>query len=212
MKQLLQKMFNHYNKTLFDSVLNIPNFDIDLSRKFPMRFLDGTIFVGIEIPHASLFDLHHMLIHEMVHVHNSALGNEDVGINQYHNKFFFAKCLELGFFVVRHGTQGWCLNTIIPVRNIANKSAVKNPDHTARERLIKAVSSCNIDRTEYNLAINNIRREVDGLRPVKTYFLKYVCRCPEPHNSIRSGRRPDGRNALDITCNRCNCAFTCVSD
>jgi len=212
MKQLLHKMFNHYNQTLFSGALKSPDIEIDLTRKFAMRLIDNTIWVGVEIPAATAFDLHSMLIHEMVHVHNAELGLEDVGINQYHNRNFSNKCVDLGFYVIRHGTQGWSLNTVIPVRNITNKGMVKEPDPANRNLLLQAIESCQIDRNEFSAAIASVNSLIAGMKPAKTFFLKYVCRCPEPHNSIRSGRRPDGRNALDITCNRCNCSFTCVSD
>ena len=36
----------------------------------------------------------------------------------------------------------------------------------------------------------------------RQYFLKYICNCPEPHNSIRSGRR-----SLNVNCGECGYKF-----
>jgi hypothetical protein len=41
----------------------------------------------------------------------------------------------------------------------------------------------------------------------KQCFLKYICQCSPPHNSIRSGRRPNGPHALHIQCLMCGANF-----
>lgn len=211
MQTIISSLFRHHNKNLFDNSLKIPKIEIDFDRKFIMRWIDDTIYLGAEIVSTSLPELHCHVIHEMVHISNANDGVEDVGVNQYHNKAFCNKCLDLGFFVVRHWTQGWCLNTTLPLRNVRDKNMVKTPAPDARETLSKSIKSFKLLKGEFGNNIACIRSQISSKIPSKTFFLKYVCQCPAPHNSIRSGRRPDGRNSLDIRCKRCNCDFSCVS-
>lgn len=53
---------------------------------------------------------------------------------------------------------------------------------------------------------------MSATRQKNRYFMKYQCKCKPPHNSIRSGCRPDGPNRLNIICKDCGQPFTCVED
>jgi hypothetical protein len=211
MQMIIRSLFQHHNKNLFNNSLKIPRIEIDFDRKFIMRWIEDTIYVGVEIAAISLPELHCHIVHEMVHISNADQNIEDVGVNQYHNKLFCNKCLNLGFFVVRHWTQGWSLNTTLPLRNVRDKNMFKFPTQHDRENLLKVIKEFKLHRSEFSNNIACVRSQISAKTPSKTFFLKYVCQCPSPHNSIRSGRRPDGRNSLDIKCKRCNCDFNCVS-
>jgi hypothetical protein len=55
-----------------------------------------------------------------------------------------------------------------------------------------------------------IRKAIKEKGRSKVCFLKYECGCPPPHNSIRSGRRPDGSHPLKAVCMVCGKSFNCV--
>jgi hypothetical protein len=67
--------------------------------------------------------------------------------------------------------------------------------------------------TEMNKAVlKKVKKEIASLprKSDKSYTLKYECGCEPPHNSIRSGRRPDGPNPLNAMCMDCLTYYKCV--
>jgi hypothetical protein len=97
-------------------------------------------------------------------------------------------------------------------RNVVQKKYIMKPTRDAATRLGEVFALIKFDKTIFKQAKSEIRQQAKEDKPSKTYFLKYVCNCPPPHNSIRSGRRPDGPNALNIQCQNCHSTFVCVTE
>lgn len=218
--------YGFFNELFFSNSLGKPFFEIDLSKKFVLRFdnsiniqmisekskddlIDNHIFIGIGILNVeSKFDFMNHILHEMIHIHNRDNNIVDLNENQYHNMNFANKALNLGMGVQRDKNQGWCHTSIT-----SNKSPKKDfKIHRENNRnLTEIVNRIEFDEKKHKEFIVSLAQMIGKSRPSKLFFLKYECSCPPPHNSIRSGRRPDGNNPIDITCDTCKSKFTCVS-
>lgn len=207
-------IYNYFNNSFFQNKLPLAEFSFDVSKKYPMRWVDGCIIIGSEFVSLNEYEIVLSIIHEMIHIYNDVNRIEDVGINQYHKKQFLELALQLGFFVIKHKSQGWSIISPIPPRNAINSISVKCPMQTRNKILIENISNLDLDKKEFKQIIKNIYASIVNTPASKTFFLKYQCKCPEPHNSIRSGRRPigDQKNHPNAMCKLCGNDFICVSE
>ena len=212
MKQF-EALYDHLNKCLFKGEMPPPKFTFDISKKFAMRWDRDSIVIGSELVSLNGFDFLISLAHEMIHIQCDRLRLEDLGINQYHKKDFMNVALSLGFFVVKHKSQGWSIISPVAPRNTTNSLAVKIPSADSNRALAETLETCRLDRESFRREMASLQEAILQSPPSKTFFLKYVCGCPEPHNSIRSGRRPLSKNQHpDAMCKTCGADYVCVSD
>ena len=234
--QELERIFSHLNRGLFDSRLRLPTHIIQPEKKVVFRFVPDSyhILIGSEfadlknwerpkrgkcrgVKRTAIEIMLQEYLHEMCHVYNFATDEIDCTSNQYHNKNFRGVALNAGFYVLKHKTQGCSITKFdLPVatsptglRVVDNKTCWA-PISAARKKLTSVLESLRVSEE----VISNSRTEIRGLisanGPRKVCFLKYECNCPLPHNSVRSGRRPDGDNAPHIRCEDCGALFKCV--
>jgi len=210
----LERAFDHLNKKLFDGKLAKVQFSIQTKKKTVMRWSPeiDSIAIGVDIVKLEFGEILAVLLHEMIHVSNHQNGTLDVTTNQYHNKYFLQKALAVGLVVIKHKTQGWAITGTIFPRNVVERVYVKKPFKENVTNRFNAFNSIELDKTAYKNLQANIREKIKLEKPTKTFFLKYQCNCLPPHNSIRSGRRPDGPNALNIQCLNCRSQFECVTE
>lgn len=212
--QELEKVFQSLNASLFSGKLKPVQIAIQTKKKVSIRWMpdSNALIVGADFPKIEYSEIPNFMLHEMVHIYNAQNGIVDVTANQYHNKSFLQAALNVGLVVIKHKTQGWGITSTIYPRNVVESIYVKRPQKEDIALREAAFSKLNIDKTVFKTARTEIRERLRREKPPKTYFLKYQCNCPPPHNSIRSGRRPDGQNALNIQCLNCRSHFECVSD
>ena len=148
-------------------------------------------------------------LHELIHIFNKQSEIVDVA-GHYHNKKFLKAALDAGLYVIKTKAQGWAVTSLVYPRNVIHKDCIHRPDKNKLERRITAFSHLEINSSIFKDACKEIKAYISD-KSTKTFFLKYECNCPAPHNSIRSGRRPDGKNALNIICQVCNSKFHCVT-
>lgn len=208
----LKKMFKAFNHEFFDNELLMPKFTVESNRKFAFRFdSEGDIFmVGSEAANLGIADFQALFLHEMVHVSNAQDGIADVTANQYHNKSFLELALSVGLICIRHKNQGWSITTIVYPRNVVDENSIRTPSAETIEHRKSVFFHHRLEQSILR-SFRTKMKQVQNNRSSKTYFLKYVCGCPPPHNSIRSGRRPDGSHPLNIRCSDCGKLFNCVS-
>lgn len=228
----LEKAFAHVNKGIFGGKLQIPPFVIQTEKKVILRFVSESfhIAIGTEFAVAKVQALHEALLHEMCHVYNDQLGIVDCTSNQYHNQKFLKVALNAGFWVVRHKTQGWGITSFDrpPVVSCwdcgeeyssrrdacpecSAELQIEEPSVLILKRRIATFKSLELDQTVYQNAKRRIKSQTKG-GTRKICFLKYQCQCPGPHNSFRTGRRPDGSNPIYARCEKCGALFECVED
>lgn len=209
----LIRVFDVLNEKLFDAKLVRPNFSVQIKKKVSLRWSpESGMILGSDFPTLEHSDLLTTMLHEMIHLKNYQLNVQDCTTNQYHNKHFLNAALRVGLVVIKHKTQGWAITTTQYPRNVVEREFVRQPEKAAYERCADAFLAAKLDKTLFRRSCSEIRSKIKDEKPPKTYFLKYVCNCPTPHNSIRSGRRPDGPNALNIQCMNCHSKYVCVSN
>jgi hypothetical protein len=189
-------------------------FSVQYKKKVSLRWtpdIEGVV-IGSDFLKLEYGEIPCALLHEMIHISNYQCGDVDVTANQYHNKHFLQVALEVGLVVIKHKTQGWAITSTTYPRNVVERIYIKKPNKEAIKRRNDIFDEISIDKTIFKLARAEIRERIKSEKPTKTFFLKYQCNCPPPHNSIRSGRRPDGPNALNIQCLNCRSQFECVTD
>lgn len=194
------------NNLFFDGMLRNSNFHFDFKEKNSIVWSGKfqMFLIGNQIKFEFLIE---DLIHNMIHSYNEQINVIDV-VKQYHNKNFSNKAIELGFYVIKHRTQGWGLITQNYPRNVIIVSNIKIPKKSKIEERISLLKNL-----QYNkVLVENFCNSLQQPKPSKTFFFKWVCGCPDPHNSIRCGRKPNGKNGLDATCNVCQQKFVCVSN
>lgn len=204
----IERTFDIFNTRLFDGVLRKPEFILQPKKKVIFKFLPETfqIIIGGDLVKVDTTALLVHLLHEMVHVSNFIQGVVDCRSNQYHNKDFMLAAVKVGLTCVRHRNHGW-VTTISQTPKSDLK--VHLPDADAVERRVKVFEDIKLDKT----VLRQTKTEFCDLSKRNRhsiYFLKYECQCPPPHNSIRSGRRPDGEYPLHIRCLDCKSTFVCV--
>jgi hypothetical protein len=210
----LERAYRYLNTHLFGGKLKSISFSVQIKKKISLRWIKSSksIVLGSEFSKLEPSDIPHLLLHEMIHIANDQQDISDITVNQYHNKYFLALALQVGLVVIKHKTQGWSITTTFYPRNVVQKDFVKKPSKEAFLRRINTFNSLKFDSSIFRGVRKQINQMIKLEKPVKVYFLKYQCNCPPPHNSIRSGRRPDGPNALNIMCMNCRSNFQCVSD
>lgn len=200
----LQNAFEIFNKDLFSGSLADPVFTFNLDKNVVLRFVKSShsIIIGSKLTKTNAANLKEHLLHEMVHMWNEDEGVADCTSNQYHNKKFLHSAMAVGFCVSRHPSQGWEITKF-------SKSKDCQVYLTVNARLLKIANKIKFDEYCLKETKTQISRVVKSQKK-RVCFLKYVCKCSPPHNSIRSGRRPDGPNSLQIKCLVCKNVFECV--
>lgn len=194
------------NERLFEGTLASPKFEKDLGRKCVLHFSPPNSYqYGSEIVTAPPDLISSELVHAMIHAKNHAQGVIDSTQNQYHNTHFLQEALRVGFCVVWHKSRGWAL-TFVDTAKAAGHEKFRLPDEAANSVLKAAMAGVSIPKKSLGAWQRELAGELAD-KPKKTFLLKYICRCSPPHNTVRSGRRPEGDNPLDITCNTCKSKF-----
>jgi len=204
----LNKAYSTLNRKLFSGELPKPKFQLDLSSKSVFRYrgeqgeeiIIGTGFVTIE--RDEILDA---LLHVMVHVFNFQRGIEDCTTNQYHKLEFTEVALKVGLTVVKSSSRGWGLTTS-KKKHWEESEYVRHPSTVNLSCRHEAYQKIKFDPEKLTVYQESLQRQIDSTGK-KHFLLKYICRCPPPHNSIRSGRRPTGPNRLNIKCVKCGSKF-----
>jgi hypothetical protein len=204
-----ERTFRYFNKHLFGNGLPSPLVIITFDRKVGIKYRPGTFELalgsGIEKWTPSQFVCE--MLHEMLHLYNNQRGVTDCTSNQYHNQEFVNVALEVGFYVGKHRTRGMACTSFEPI----DEEHVRVPDTAVNQRL-----NFLVERLRFNGDILKcIQKTLKAHRratPSKTFLVKWVCQCPAPHNCIRSGRRPDGPNPLQVKCMKCDSMFTAAKE
>lgn len=199
--------FGVLNSHLFAGLLQQPEFILQPKKKFVFRFVPETyqVIVGGDLVKVDTNALLVHLLHEMVHVFNFMEGTVDCRSNQYHNKEFMHAAVKIGLTCVRHRNHGWVTTITAPTTT----ETVCTPPEDVIEKRVNAFNEVKLDKA----VLRQTKIEFGDLgkrNRHSIYFLKYECNCPPPHNSIRSGRRPDGIHPLHIRCLDCKSSFVCV--
>lgn len=207
MLKTIEETFKKLNSELFSGQLRVPNIQVDVSRKYIMRWevAGNFLYIGAPFAKAQPLTVMEALVHEMLHMQNHMNGITDVKANQYHNTKFLKSALALGFYVRRHPSQRWSITTVhMP------SAGCHKPDTEQNKKLSDVLENINICPSRLEKDIAFVKQTLVDSKPAKSFFLKYQCNCPPPHNSIRSGRRPDSPHAPDILCRKCQGVFSCV--
>lgn len=202
----LENLFSQLNEGFFGGELPIPTHVVHPEKKVVFKFTSNsyTIWIGSKFSDSKQ-DIVLFYLHEMIHIWNMKHRTVDCTSNQYHNKRFLEKALECGLYVARHKTQGWSRVSWDSIK--AKKIDLCVPKQAAIDKRKQIVSAIKVNNDIIGDAQDTLRGLLFCNKP-KQCFLKYACKCPAPHNSIRSGRRPDGPNALSIKCEKCGEVFT----
>lgn len=211
----MQEAFQALNRGLFEGSLEPVPFVILPKRKFTIKFIgeENAIVIGGEFSKLDRVDILPQLLHEMVHISNHQKGLVDVTANQYHTiKYFLPVALSVGLIAIKHKSQGWSITAAVCPRNVVEKEFIRRPDDEVIRKRDAVFHGILFDKALISKSQEEIKKRAEDSKPTKTFFLKYICNCPPPHNSIRSGRRPDGVNALNIVCMNCRSRFICISD
>lgn len=204
----LEELFNEINNHLFGGELELPTMILQPERRLDFNFVADTyhfVIGGRFIEFKSVDEMHQQFLHEMVHVKLS--GNEGKNSSNYHNAAFLEAALDVGLYVWRNRTIGWGFTSFHPPKNEETLQTPSNKVLEARESLF---NECKFDSNIFVKAKQDIKSLRKNTGRPKQYFLKYICNCPEPHNSIRSGRRPDSQNPLNCFCGDCGYSYVCV--
>ena len=201
----IDRAFAVFNTMLFDKTLQKPEFVFQPKKKVVFRFDPETyqLIVGGDLVRVDCNALLLHLLHEMVHISNYTNGVIDCRSNQYHNKEFMLAAVKVGLTCIRHRNYGW----VTSVTTSGGDSII--PEESLIERRVEAFEKIKLDK----VVLRQAKIEFGSLAKrnrQSIYFLKYECNCPPPHNSIRSGRRPDGDHPLNIVCQDCKSSFECV--
>lgn len=206
--------YSELNKQLFSGRLPEPEFRYATNRKGIFSFVrPNVIQIGGEVCQATPVEALDELVHVMVHILNHLDGVVDHTQNQYHNANFRDTALAMGLVVGCHKSRGWGVTSSDEQRIDCMKLAT--PCDAARQRLAKAYKTvrdvANFSDASFEAVRGDAIRLVESKPAKKQFLLRYTCKCPPPHNSIRSGRRPDGSNPLHAKCLTCGAKF-CLSD
>lgn len=209
----MQEAYQAINNGLFGGTLFTVNILVSPKRKFSIKFVheENSIIIGGGLSRLDSANILPQLLHEMVHIFNHQKGIEDVTANQYHaTKYFLPIALSVGLVVIKHKSQGWSITSVAVPPNSVGKEFIRKPDDATIQKRDDVFGKIFFNKDLIAKTQEEIKKRADDSKPAKTFFLKYICNCPPPHNSIRSGRRPDGINALNIVCMNCRSKFICV--
>lgn len=209
----VKRAFNILNENLFDGKLEEVSVSIQPKKKHALKWMSDikSLIIGGDFIKLEFNEILGTLLHEMIHIMNFQRGISDVTINQYHNKHFLEYALKVGFVVIKHKTQGWSITTTIYPRNVVECFHVKKPNKDSINLRNQIFNLIDLKKSVIKHGNVEIRNFVRDEKPTKTFFLKYQCNCLPPHNSFRSGRRPDGLNRLNVQCLDCSSKFECVT-
>jgi hypothetical protein len=210
----IERIFGILNVEFFDRKLRSVPIVVQPKKKVSLRWIQETesIVLGADFLYLDNSEIVGCMLHEMIHILNYQMGIVDVTKNQYHNKIFLKYALQVGFIVIKHKTQGWSITSTVLPRNVIERVFVKKPNKDAIVKRNKIFESIKVEKSKFKKIRSEIKSRIENEKPTKTFFLKYECNCQPPHNSIRSGRRPDGPNALNIQCLNCKSSFECVTE
>lgn len=203
MNLYLSGAYKALNKCLFDDKLPPVDFVPNFAEKylFQLRHLQ-VIEVGHGVSAAKQPKVFDELLHVMVHQFNLQGGIADFTNNQYHKREFCEKALDVGLMVIWHRTRGWGVTTSNS-DDVPKNAKVRYPSAKDSARRQKCYETIQWPAAKFQ----QFQKECRCPEKCKKVFLiKYVCKC-DPPVIIRSGRRPDSPNALDVTCNICNTKF-----
>lgn len=205
----LSNVYDALNQGLFESKLPHPVFRIDLSCRMAFRYRgvqSRKITIGKGFVDMPLVRIPDAMLHIMVHVCNFQREVEDCTKNQYHKQPFLELALDKGFVVRKTPSRGWGHTTSFQSDWFGQENDIKHPTPARAARLKEVYCKIKINAQKLADFQEELRVEL-GNTPKKIFLLKYSCGCLPPHNTIRSGRRPDGPHQLDITCNQCGEKF-----
>lgn len=198
----LQTIFDRFNNDLFSGSLAVCPFIINTRRNCTFRFDPSTyhMVVGSNFERGGLRDMMDAMLHQMCHINCKLHGISECTSNSYHNKKFRDQALAVGL-ICGCNHHGWRKVTSTTANLTDGLREIAHPEKAVfdkREKIYLELMG-SVDKVK----IEGAKRELEGRQSKKSFFLKYVCGCPSPHNSIRSGRRPDGKNRLNIICGDC---------
>jgi hypothetical protein len=217
-KAAILKIVKSFSDTFFKSELPLPAVRIKGKNRFSMRFFPKSfeLVIGTLLPNQKPIQILDEAIHQCCHIYNYTKDIKDLPNHHYHNKKFAEVVIKCGMVVTRDPNFGWiscsdpiqfnikCINFLTKGKCPCGKNCVQFPNKKSvlkREsiyaELIEKIDFC---------VFSGIKFKETG----KQYFLKYTCGCEPPYNSIRSGRRPEGKRAIQIRCEICKQLFTYV--
>lgn len=206
----LEELFSEINKSLFKGELKLPTMILQPERRLDFNFVGDTyhfVIGGRFSEIESVVDMHARFLHEMLHV---KLPEQSDNSSNYHNAKFLEAALEVGFYVGRNRTVGWGLTFFAMPAEDDSVQKVRVPSVDAIQMRKNFYSHCTFDEDAFTKSKKNVVDLQKKTGRTKQYFLKYVCKCPGLHNSIRSGRRPDSQNPLNNFCGDCGYSYICV--
>lgn len=206
------RIYEILNQNFFDGMLPLAKFEIIIEKKVEIVFKkkSNVYQVGRNFYEVDRFEIADKLLHEMIHHYNHSKNIVDVNANQYHTQDFSNKAIDVGFFVIKHKSQGWSLLANYYPRNCVESTCVKIPAMQNMEKKYNCLRDVEFSSSVYEKLRNEIKNVLKNVVP-KNYLLKYVCNCPPPYNSIRCGRKPKGKNGPNVICAYCKSFFVCES-
>ena len=198
----IRNAFKCLNNKIFNDKIISPSIKVDANKNFMFRFSGKPnqhyeIIIGRRI---GSFDKNAVLsniVHEMIHALNYSKNVKGITSNRYHNKKFLTEALSAGLYVSREKSTGWSATSYKYLKD-DDVICPKDDDNAA---LIEVFDSFEFSNNVLAEAKRDVERIVSKTKG-RQYFLKYMCNCPEPHNSIRSGRR-----SLNAVCGECGYKF-----
>jgi hypothetical protein len=204
----LVKIYSQFNQSFFKGELDNPIYEVNLKKKelfcydhdFPRKIILGVGFIN-EKSIRRIFD---ETLHVMIHALNHKRGIVDRTKNHYHKQEFVDVALKAGLFVGKIGSRGW--GFVSSLREDCKSSEVQIPALNKQKQLAEIYRSVKFNKSK----IQELQKQLSENNGNKRVFLlKYRCQCPAPHNTVRSGRRPNGKNGLNATCDTCHGKFIC---
>ncbi|CAE7860199.1 parB [Symbiodinium microadriaticum] len=183
---------SHYEQreALFDSQLPSPDFVTEPKKNEILSFASpSTIGLCKRFPEANRVQILDDLVHQMIHIENCQRGIQDHTSNQYHNRSFCSRALEVGLHVVFSTSRGWAITT---THNGHSEEKIRRAKEGTTTRLVGIYDGLELkdeDLREFQSRLEGEFKELQ--QQSKQYQLKYICECEPPHNTIRSGRRPE---------------------
>lgn len=199
-----ERLFDYLNDKLFEKSLTLPVFSMKDATRFAFRYIPQTHGMVIgrkafrEDFELTAVDLIREMIHESNYL-NGVVSSSSINNRQYYTRQFASLARQVGFYVVLAPPRGWRTLRLDPVDGDAERLDPEPDDRDfLRATLKRSRAAAAIDFGDHLSG--------DGKKS-RRYQLKYICGCKPPHNAIRSGRRPDGRYPLHITCDLCHKSF-----
>lgn len=208
MLESLSEAYRRLNEMLFEGRLPDPELSVQGRESFVLAFkTPNRIVVGGGCRDASLSQALDELVHCMIHIDHDRSGINDHTANQYHNLKFRDAAIDFGFYVVCRKSRGWCelRSRSSDIQSFGEGECVR-PSREENARLVRVLSKA-VEGMDLTAELSQQVRRTKALNVPRQTQLKYVCKCPSPHNSIRSGRHPEGKHPLDVTCNACGSKF-----